>query len=459
MNANELSWCERARYVSRDLWIFSFVMVAAALGLILERCNEVTRRHELYPLVRTPDSDHSVWASRNINIPNARHVWWTSDVFVTKDSQRVLAFGHDYMQTGGNWSELCRMDSNKDGLTNGQHLGDPCCQWRPSTDYFSLGGHREYRRWHLTHPSERGDISLANMAETLSLGDSPTACSNAYDAATYKQQLLTFYYHNAEGAHVDVSYHPLKAVCFILMVSVMAHWLFWKDLLADIFPWATSSKPVPFPSRVITCILSFFYMDMTSGIIHLVLDYAPQHLPGLGILARGFQFHHHDPTAIIRISWFEYVSHIHFLCPLIQTAVILSDASRLQRLFWFSGAVWSHLFQTAHRWAHMPPDSLPQIVRAMQSAGFLLSHERHMNHHEDLERQFTILSGHTDLIVDNLSSFMPPARYDLWLLFGVFWFLLPIFVDTACRDWVHRLQGTVGDVGRCKLQKIAKADV
>lgn len=27
--------------------------------------------------------------------------------------------------------ELCRMDSDGDGLTNGQELGDPCCQWSP----------------------------------------------------------------------------------------------------------------------------------------------------------------------------------------------------------------------------------------------------------------------------------------------------------------------------------------
>lgn len=459
MNEHEPGWCERARYVSRDLWIFSFLMLLAALGLILQRHIGTTHRHGMDSTVNMPDWEHSLWVSRNMNVPNARHVWWTSDLFVTKDSQRMLRFGWDYMQTGGNWSELCKMDTNNDGLTNGQHLGDPCCQWRPSTDVFSLGAHREYRRWHLTHPSETSGVSQANMNETQSLKDSPTACSGGYDVATYKQQFVAFYFHNAEGEHTDVSYHPLKAVCFILMLAVMAHWLFWKDLLADLLPWAASSKPVAYRARILTCILSFFYMDMTSGIIHLVLDYAPQHIPGLGILAKGFQFHHHDPTAIIRISWFEYVSHIHFLCPLIQTAIILSDASRLQRLFWFWGAIWSHLFQTAHRWAHMPPAGLPWIVRAMQNTGLLLSHERHMSHHEDLERQFTILSGHTDLIVDNLSSVMPPERYDLWFLFGVFWFLLPIYVDTLCRDLVHRLQGTAGDVGRCKLQKIAKAEV
>lgn len=30
-------------------------------------------------------------------------------------------------------------------------------------------------------------------------------------------------------------------------------------------------------------------------------------------LARGFRYHHEDPTAICRISWFEYASHTHLL--------------------------------------------------------------------------------------------------------------------------------------------------
>ncbi|KAL3930594.1 MAG: hypothetical protein SGPRY_001475 [Prymnesium sp.] len=42
------------------------------------------------------------------------------------------AFGADFARAGYRWSEaLCRMDSDRDGLTNGQELGDPDCLWRP----------------------------------------------------------------------------------------------------------------------------------------------------------------------------------------------------------------------------------------------------------------------------------------------------------------------------------------
>lgn len=39
-------------------------------------------------------------------------------------------FGTDFLAAGLVWTkELCEKDSDGDGLTNGQELGDPCCQW------------------------------------------------------------------------------------------------------------------------------------------------------------------------------------------------------------------------------------------------------------------------------------------------------------------------------------------
>jgi len=40
------------------------------------------------------------------------------------------AFGVDLKASGFRWTEdLCRMDSDGDGRTNGEELGDPCCSW------------------------------------------------------------------------------------------------------------------------------------------------------------------------------------------------------------------------------------------------------------------------------------------------------------------------------------------
>ena len=42
-------------------------------------------------------------------------------------------FGIDYADARGDWRGLCAMDSDMDGFTNGEELGDPDCTWRRGT--------------------------------------------------------------------------------------------------------------------------------------------------------------------------------------------------------------------------------------------------------------------------------------------------------------------------------------
>ncbi|XP_041357677.1 temptin-like [Gigantopelta aegis] len=42
----------------------------------------------------------------------------------------LLQFGLDFHAAGKRWTgALCRQDSDGDGRTNGEELGDPSCQW------------------------------------------------------------------------------------------------------------------------------------------------------------------------------------------------------------------------------------------------------------------------------------------------------------------------------------------
>jgi hypothetical protein len=55
-------------------------------------------------------------------------------------------FGEDFEQNEFQWSaELCLKDSDGDGMTNGEELGDPCCTWTPGTDF-------QLRNIALSHP-------------------------------------------------------------------------------------------------------------------------------------------------------------------------------------------------------------------------------------------------------------------------------------------------------------------
>lgn len=402
------------------------LLAIVGVAVVLERA---VRRAQVAPELAGRES----WA------PNYRHVWFSHDAALESNGQwsdfAPCMFGMELMQFRDNWQAHCNADWDNDGLTNGQELGDPCCLWTPAAvgQSFSLLQRHEYRRWSITHPSQT-NFNISARVRSVRV---PESCED-YNAETYRKQLQAFYFHGAFGPQEEVPLNLPKVLSFLVLVVLLSDWFWRRGLASDVCPWLIHRKhQLSRRVSLVACATSFLYMDLTSGIVHLILDYAPHFLPGLGPLAKGFQYHHEDPTAIIRISWYAYVSHVHLLLPLIAALLLLSDASRVQRLFWFWCAVFVHLFQTTHRWAHFPPETLPTPVLWLQRSGLLLSHERHMSHHEDLERQFTILSGHTDVILDAASKVVPPWRYDLWLLIGIGWLLLPILLDVRFRTIIE----------------------
>ncbi|GLE06096.1 hypothetical protein PINS_up015307 [Pythium insidiosum] len=50
-----------------------------------------------------------------------------------KGTQGLNEFGKDWNKYGKGWTKAyCQADSDGDGFTNGQELGDPCCTWTPA---------------------------------------------------------------------------------------------------------------------------------------------------------------------------------------------------------------------------------------------------------------------------------------------------------------------------------------
>jgi len=62
-----------------------------------------------------------------------------------------------------NWTRICRLDSDLDGLTNGQELGDPDCTWKP--------GRTPSRSHDLSHPGLYNYSELAQPDMTAVTSD------------------------------------------------------------------------------------------------------------------------------------------------------------------------------------------------------------------------------------------------------------------------------------------------
>lgn len=101
------------------------------------------------------------------------------------------AFGEDFAVYGDDWTmEYCMADSDGDGQTNGQELGDPCCEFNMNTN--------PVVRWTegISHPSDASlmsDPSLwADIDCSMSSGSAATASSgNSTTADETKEESTT----------------------------------------------------------------------------------------------------------------------------------------------------------------------------------------------------------------------------------------------------------------------------
>ncbi len=66
-------------------------------------------------------------------------------------------FGLDFNASGRTWTkEFCNKDSDSDGLTNGEELGDPCCEWTTENK-------TRLRTTNLSHPGEATETATGNV--------------------------------------------------------------------------------------------------------------------------------------------------------------------------------------------------------------------------------------------------------------------------------------------------------
>ena len=73
-----------------------------------------------------------------------------------ENPQLLSSFGQDWKDAGFEWTtDLCNTDSDGDGYTNGEELGDPCCLWT----YEDAAGDRVSSYTADFIPSHPGDVN------------------------------------------------------------------------------------------------------------------------------------------------------------------------------------------------------------------------------------------------------------------------------------------------------------
>lgn len=382
-------------------------------------------------------------------VPNYYHVNNHRDIFYDDLGRGDLnTFGLDFINVSrlknngmvqSVWGALCRMDSDGDGATNGEELGDPCCFWETElpNSKFSLENRREYRRWFMTQPGQ--NWTREHKTPQNQQGPRPPSC-NEYSTSQYEQQFDRFYFNSVRTSVIGHGVQIKHVFGACTLIGLCLYWMVKKGLLVDLMPWCFAQPNLSLRVCMSLNLAAFVYMDCTSGIAHLCLDYMPGWTPIIGVVATGFQEHHRNPALLARKPYWNQLNDVFILAPLAVVFLVGTNPSRVQRLFWFWSILYAILFLLAHPWAHMHPDQLPFLVSLAQKSGVLLNQDSHMRHHQDLESQFTILSGHADVFIDTLSQWLPPQRYDLWLFIFVTWFLTPIYMDIFLRSSMEKIE-------------------
>ena len=80
--------------------------------------------------------------------------------------KHTIPFGDDFKHAGKKWTtSLCMMDSDGDGQTNGEELGDPCCVWKE--------GDQPARTTNLSHPGIASEMTTAEPCSHNVVNDDP----------------------------------------------------------------------------------------------------------------------------------------------------------------------------------------------------------------------------------------------------------------------------------------------
>ena len=118
-------------------------------------------------------------------VPNADNVLGCDGLLATDVTSLVTTgggynqFAADLAQAGGQWTKhLCSLDSDGDGITNGEELGDAACSWSP------LEAPSVTDRTLLTHPGY--DCAHLNCDGTpdTTIRPPPVSSCKAYDGTS-----------------------------------------------------------------------------------------------------------------------------------------------------------------------------------------------------------------------------------------------------------------------------------
>merc|ERR1711953_1154969 len=119
-------------------------------------------------------------------------------------------------------------------------------------------------------------------------GPKPPSCQN-YDEARYLAQYDHFYYFGVRDPVPGYGVQAKHVFGAFTLLGLVSYWAVKKGLVVDLFPAFFAQPNLSVRVCLAVNAAAFIFMDLTSGIAHLCLDYMPGWTPIIGVVAKGFQ--------------------------------------------------------------------------------------------------------------------------------------------------------------------------
>jgi len=329
------------------------------------------------------------------SIPNYGGVWYAKNLLWIDSQQRtdmLNNFGQDAERMQYNWPMLCRMDSDADGWTNGEELGDPCCIWKPGV---------KLPWWPSTHPARPQYVPSPDMRfDGTTCGGFLTAIHNS----STSEDAFEMYYNKEHPADLQPE-HPWYLVCYC---AIMFLWL--RQSFIDGKGMPTFS----FVHAVFILVGVFLFVDLLSAFLHAFLDNCSITHPVFASQCRGTQYHHYHPRSqslLPMYQWFYNPIAVGVTIPVMVLLMLprikYKYPPQLRFAITCMGFVWP-LTYVFHEFAHLPAAEVTWWIRGLQAIGLALHPDIHKAHHREFNFTWSILSG----IMDFIPNFMARSVYD-----------------------------------------------
>jgi hypothetical protein len=171
--------------------------------------------------------------------------------------------------------------------------------------------------------------------------------------------------------------------------------------------------------KIIFVIIGLYIADFLTGMIHIFLDNYNRNNKYIKPIAKNFQEHHQTPEHILKKSILELLLETSLYgIPIFFNLINLifyktlkyKNILKLCILMQITYVISSHLSQITHMLAHKiihitkkDKNTIPfKVLNILQSYHIILNPKIHKIHHEKIDRNFPILNGWSNSLINSL---------------------------------------------------------